>query len=433
MAESVGGITVVVPIYGDPPSVLSCLRALAGTAFGERDRVLIVNDCGPEADELERLVAPFVDDAAHWSYARNPRNLGFVGACNRAALELDETDNDILLLNSDTEPRGEWLSELRRAFAEHPEVGTIAPRSNSAGLATFPPTAHPLEPDSAAELHAHIAAQLPAVTLSPTAPGFCLLIRRQLIAAHGLFDDTFAPGYGEENDFCRRMLGHGFRSALANRAWVGHEGSKSFTVVRRNRLAERHEAILRARHPEYWPDVVRFQFAGRHPLDRFAAADLGDTPTVVVYGDRRARAELSRIANILRGSASVTISVPAREVPLTRLRFRGVEVVAHGDEVSRIWSYAAVARHHPDLSARAAWSAPRLLDRATLTAGAQAGSLDLPRAPWDVDAVAARMAEALGALRESAPTAWLPAPSLPQRSARAVRRAVASLLRRRPG
>ena len=63
----------------------------------------------------------------------------------------------------------------------------------------------------------------------PTGVGFCLYLKRDCLAEVGLLrEDTFAQGYGEENDFCLRARHLGWRHVAATGVYVGHVGAASF-------------------------------------------------------------------------------------------------------------------------------------------------------------------------------------------------------------
>ena len=94
-------ITVIIPVYGDWSSLKVCLCSLK-KHLPDNHSVLLLNDCGPEADYLEEKILKSINNKKNFIYKRNDKNLGFVKTCNRAVFELDKTDNDILLLNSDT-------------------------------------------------------------------------------------------------------------------------------------------------------------------------------------------------------------------------------------------------------------------------------------------------------------------------------------------
>jgi len=269
-------VVVVVPVYGDIPSVLDCLTALRTSIDPERHRVLIVNDCGPEVDAMEAAILDLVAGDPTIRYERNDSNLGFVGACNRAVLELDTSDADVLLLNSDAVPTPGFLEELQRVLALDDRNGAVAPRSNNATIASLP---HRLTDPSAERsfertqrVFAELSPLLPETYTVPVAMGFCLLIRRQAIREHGLFDEAFAPGYGEENDFCLRIGEAGYASLIANRAVVFHAGSKSFAGKRRNALRRAHQKLLDRRYPSLSRSLAMFLAVGVDPVDRFASA-----------------------------------------------------------------------------------------------------------------------------------------------------------------
>ena len=269
-------VTVVVPVYGDLDSLVLCVRALIETIDESRHEVLLVNDCGPEADAIEAALLELIADQPLFRYERNDQNLGFVGTCNRAAMELDRSDNDILLLNSDTEPRPGFLEELQAVLYADEHHGVVCARSNNATIASLPyritgrGTSRSVERTET--VFNELSDALPRWSVSPVAMGFCFLVRRTLITRFGLFDDFFAPGYGEENDFCLRVDQAGYRAVIANRALVIHEGSKSFVGERRNALRDAHQKKLEARYPYYGRAIRAFMRFGTEALERFADA-----------------------------------------------------------------------------------------------------------------------------------------------------------------
>jgi GT2 family glycosyltransferase len=267
-------ITIVVPVYGDVESLLACIASLKENIDFDRDQVLLVNDCGPDADAIERAVIASLDGHRGFRYERNAENLGFVGNCNRAVFELDTSDNDILLLNSDTVTTPGFLDEMREVLYAAEDHGVVCARSNNATIASIPfRLTHGSAPRTEARTVAVFDAlsdYLPRWYVSPVSMGFCFLTRRSLIREHGLFDNVFAPGYGEENDYCLRINAHGYKSLISNRALVLHAGSKSFVGARRNKLRSAHQAILETRYPFYGQATGGFLRYWVHPADRFA-------------------------------------------------------------------------------------------------------------------------------------------------------------------
>lgn len=265
--------TIVVPLYGDPTTALRCIRSVLTHVDLTFHRLLIVNDCGPEVETMEREVKEAIGDATGVTYVRNPRNLGFVGTCNRAAQELDTTDNDILLLNSDAELMAGTLDEMSSVLHASEKHGIVAPRSNHATINTIPlRTASGVEAtaERSRAVFEAVKDELPRYTVAPVAHGFCFLARRSLIRNYGLFDTAFAPGYGEENDFCLRVNDYGFSSVIANHAYAHHEGEMSFSSLDKQRIQDEHERMLIERYPYYPTAVGHYLTDGVDPIDWFA-------------------------------------------------------------------------------------------------------------------------------------------------------------------
>jgi len=273
-------VTVVVPIFDHWDSLERCIQALIAHVDTSIHSVMLVNDCGPNADTLEPLVLEAIDGLPNYSYYRNDTNLGFVGTCNRAVLELDRTGNDVLLLNSDAELTSGALDELIGVLYSAEHHGIVCPRSDQASIATIPyylRAGSTPNGDRSAEVFAEISPLLPRYYLAPVSIGFCYLVRRSLIDNHGLFDSIFGLGYNEENDFCMRVNALGYSALIANHAFVRHLGSVSFTPSVKAELNERNFRILLDRYPFYMDAVYSFLNYGYCAADVFA--DILTTPS----------------------------------------------------------------------------------------------------------------------------------------------------------
>jgi GT2 family glycosyltransferase len=347
-------VTVVVPVYGDLPSLTACLDSLLLNVDQQRHRVLLVNDCGPDADRIEAAIQERIGGQPGFSYARNPRNLGFVGTCNRAALELDGTGNDILLLNSDTVTTPGFLEELSAVLHSSESHGVVCPRSDNATIASIPyALRNPAVGRSrqrSEEVHEALREGLPRYGIVPVSMGFCFLIRRELITRFGLFDEVFSPGYGEENDFCLRVAKHGFSSLIAHHAIVFHEGSRSFVGPKRSALRAAHEKIIVTRYPTYSDDVQRYIHVERDPVDAFAdvlvpgdddrriLVDLGETDGA--GPDVRQREFLAAAEAAVRsGHAFFTVSAPEGQVRRIARRYPSLSVRSQR-ELDGVWDVA---------------------------------------------------------------------------------------------
>lgn len=247
-----GKVTVVVPVYGDWESLHDCVKSLI-EFVPTSHKVMFVNDCGPEVDSIEKKLKELIKGHSNFHYYRNPKNLGFVGTCNRA-VSLDKTKNNILLLNSDTIVTEGFIDTLSAVLDRSQNIASVSPRSNNATVFSVP---FPVDgadywpPEKSYALYKKFKNEIPEVYEAPTTHGFCMLVRRSVIVEHGLFDPAYGAGYGEENDFCMRTRRAGYTHAIANRAYVFHMGSRSFTDDIRDKKIQENHKILIKRYPEY--------------------------------------------------------------------------------------------------------------------------------------------------------------------------------------
>jgi GT2 family glycosyltransferase len=360
-------VTVVVPVYGDWDSLRQCIQSLQ-QHVDARHSVLFVNDCGPEAEAMEQHVLRATRPSPNFAYHRNARNLGFVKTCNRAVFELDQTNNDILLLNSDTVVTGGFLEEMLEVLYLSDRHGVVTPRSNNATLATVP--LHPLEattredPAYSKRVYDAVTMHLPRYAVVPVGVGFCLLVRRRLIRDFGLFDEAFGLGYNEENEFCLRINTYGYSSVISNHAFVYHLESRSFSREQREALNRRNESILLRRHRYYPRMVQRYLDQDVDPVDHFADViarvsgpvkvliNLFDFP-LIKAGTMKAGLSALQYARDLAGATpNVEIVVlcqveAVRYHGLKRFGFRLVHPQTIGDELFHI-SYAPLQFFRPE-------------------------------------------------------------------------------------
>lgn len=251
-------ITIVIPVYGDWPSLKRCIESVVTHVDTKIHTVLLVNDCGPDAEMIEKNIKRLIQGKIGFKYYRNQKNLGFLQNCNNAVTSLDKTNNNILLLNSDTIVTEGFLDELMGVLSVSPRYGAVSPRSNNASITTVPlatAAQKGIGKERSWKIYQKIRSHLPRFYEAPVAHGFCMLIRRSLIKKYGLFDEVFGKGYGEEVDFCQRIATHGHKSLIANHAYVFHEEAKSFSMEIKNKLLEQNNKIIWERYPNYRQSV----------------------------------------------------------------------------------------------------------------------------------------------------------------------------------
>ena len=252
------GVSIVVPVYKGLADTQTCLESVLRSKSRAQLHVVVVNDASPEP-EITSYLQQLAARDARVELIENPSNLGFVASANLGMQR--HGDNDVILLNSDTEVVGDWIDRLREAAYRERSIATVTPFSNAATICSYPrfcvEGAMPAGMSTAA-LDRYFAAENAGQVIDvPTAVGFCMFVRRDCIDEVGLFDEQrFGRGYGEENDFCMRAGASGWRHVLALDTFVRHSGGVSFGAEKQTRVDEAQQ-LLANLHPGYAPAVAR--------------------------------------------------------------------------------------------------------------------------------------------------------------------------------
>lgn len=249
-------VDVIVPIYNAPVLLRACLDALVDR-LPLYARLHLIDDASPDPQVAQVLASHVLTSRRAVSVRRNAENLGFVGTVNAA---MARCDGDVVLLNTDTVVTHGWLDRMVACAGSDPRIATITPFSNNAEICSLPAFCQsnsvPADPERYAR--AAYAAGPPTYPDLPTGVGFCMFIRRAALNALGMFDaETFGRGYGEENDWCMRATGHGWRHVLCDDAYVVHVGGASFAGTG-HRPGGAQLARLVARYPHYNALIAAF-------------------------------------------------------------------------------------------------------------------------------------------------------------------------------
>ncbi|MCX4374704.1 MAG: glycosyltransferase family 2 protein [Lachnospiraceae bacterium] len=274
-------VTVVIPVYRDWATLSGCMESLK-KYLNRKHKVILVNDKGPEWEKLEKNILIAIQDDPRFFYKRNASNEGFVRTCNKAVLEWDKSDNDVLLLNSDTEVTEGFLEEMQRILHMDRKTAVVCPRSNNATFLSVPVNSNGryVSAEDSYRIYGRIKEFLPEKEECWTGVGFAFLIKRHVIHEIGLFDESFGKGYNEENDFCMRARKQNYQVMKANYAYVFHWGRISFQSEA-DELELRNSSLLLKRYPCYWDKVEEYR-KKIDVIDYFA-----DILTGVIYDHKR--------------------------------------------------------------------------------------------------------------------------------------------------
>jgi GT2 family glycosyltransferase len=253
-------VTVIVPIYADFAATEACLQSLLAELDRTSHRAILVNDASPDP-RIRELVGRLAE-RPDLQVLTNARNLGFVGAINRALRE--SPGGDVILLNADTVvPRG-FIDRLAAVARSQPDIGTVTPLSNNGEFTSFPVPNQSNAIGSVAEIERldAIAARVNAdrIVDIPNGIGFSLYVTRACLKAVGHLSESYHRGYLEDVDFSLRARQHGLRNVCAASVYVGHAGSRSFGKEKRS-LVVRNLKVIAERFPAYRSECAEFVLA----------------------------------------------------------------------------------------------------------------------------------------------------------------------------
>ena len=251
-------IDIIVPVYNAYEYTEECIKSILKNTNLNEHTLLLINDKSPDEKILPMLQEyTNKNEDKNIIVLDNEQNLGFVKTVNKG---MSYSENDVILLNSDTEVTENWIEKIQECAYSNNYIATVTPLTNNGTICSVPnfgidnelPKNMNLE-EYAKMIELISKNRYPELT---TGNGFCMYIKRDVINEIGLFDDeTFGKGYGEENDFCYRALDHGYTNVLCDNTFIYHKGTQSFKkenmTESRMMLIEKHMELLRKKYPIY--------------------------------------------------------------------------------------------------------------------------------------------------------------------------------------
>jgi O-antigen biosynthesis protein len=225
--QSSGKISVIVAVHDAPEVTRRCLNSLE--LFGADAEIIIVDD----KSKLESTQCLLDEKCSRngWKLIRNERSLGHSRASEVGVLV--STRPIICLLNSDTiiTPHS-WLGVVQ-SFEADESVAISGPSTSQTVGPQFVPRAlhcrHYWSDEQVwvfAEKYVAKHFKDPVVEL-PMVGGFAFFVRRIIWDAMGGFNKNL-PDYGNETEFCRRVVKAGYRIVWSKASYIHHLGSESY-------------------------------------------------------------------------------------------------------------------------------------------------------------------------------------------------------------
>ncbi len=240
MSAGTPDLSIIVLSWNTKDLLEACLESLVSRDHGLMLEIIVVDNASE--DGSADLVAEQFPQVV---LQRNARNDGYAGGNNQGIQRARAPF--LLLLNSDTEVRGEALSQLVGFLKEHPEYGAVAPRlvhesgEVQKSCMRFPGLKVAFLYDSWLDralgktqtirryfmedfdhLHSRDVDQ---------PPGACFLLRREVVERVGVFDEELFLFFNDV-DFCRRIVAGGWKIHYLAEAEVLHHVGGSTSKFR---------------------------------------------------------------------------------------------------------------------------------------------------------------------------------------------------------
>jgi GT2 family glycosyltransferase len=237
-------VSIIIPVHNQWQYTAACLRSIAQASNTAGFEVIVVDD--HSQDQTPQRLAGITG----LEFLRNPRNIGFVGSCNRGVEAA--SGEYIVLLNNDTQVPDGWLDALLETFQRFPNTGLAGARLvypdgrlQEAGGIVF-------RDGSGWNYGRGDHAERPEYAFSREVDycsGACIMLPASLFRQLGGLDQHYAPAYYEDTDLA------GFKVRLQAAATViHHEGMTSGTDPASG--AKRYQEINRHKFLERWQDQL---------------------------------------------------------------------------------------------------------------------------------------------------------------------------------
>lgn len=208
--------SIIVPTYRRPQQLAACLESLARLEYPcNRFEVIVVDDGG--GGSLDAVVA-LVGDSFQVKLLRQP-HVGPSGARNTGAAEA--RGEYLVFTADDCTPAANWFTALAARFAANPECAVGGGIINALPHNKYSTATHLL----IEYLYSYYNA-LPGAAQFFTPNNLAVPASRY--RAMGGFDESFVTATGEDREFCKRWINHGYRMLYAPEVLVSHAHPLTF-------------------------------------------------------------------------------------------------------------------------------------------------------------------------------------------------------------
>jgi GT2 family glycosyltransferase len=210
-------IFIIVVTYNGSQWIRACLNALTQN---QAAHILVVDNCSN--DDTAHIIR---EEYPQIEFIKSPTNLGF-GAANNIGLQkaINENADYVFLINQDVYLQPDTISKLIRLHQKHPNFGILSPihldgegKQLDYNFSTYL-NANSCE-NFISDLYLQKTKQVYDTAFVNAA---CWMLSIDCLKKVGLFDDLFFH-YGEDRNYCQRVLYHGFKIGICPLETIFHD------------------------------------------------------------------------------------------------------------------------------------------------------------------------------------------------------------------
>jgi GT2 family glycosyltransferase len=249
-------VSVVVLTYNNLAFTKACLDSLERhTHYPDWELILVDNASSDGSVEFLQI---YSEQHERVRLILNVENLGFAAGNNQGLAAA--TGEVLILLNNDTYVTPGWITGLVRHLRRQPDLGMVGPVTNNVGNEAKIDISYRDMGEMIEAAFVYTRAHPRELLYNDTIAFFCAAMTRQAYAAVGPLDEAFGQGFFEDDDYCKRIRGKGYKIAIAEDVFVHHHLSASFGQLEdpeRRALFKRNKAIYEQKWGTWIPHKYR--------------------------------------------------------------------------------------------------------------------------------------------------------------------------------
>jgi len=200
---------IIIPSWNMSEYAINCLSTIK--QHSKNYRIIFVDNASTN-EEFDKINV--VLKTMPHILIKNDENLGFVKAVNMGIKA--STADYVIIMNNDTEAVENWLEKLVEPLIENNNVGASGP------LTTTPNSWQGVYPK---DKTGYVIREKGMLAF------FCTMFKKEIFKKIGLLDESFGVGFGDDDDYCKRILDGGYRLSLVQDLIIPHHHRSTFKKI----------------------------------------------------------------------------------------------------------------------------------------------------------------------------------------------------------